>query len=138
MYRPYGSCNHYNAKEHLKHRKVGMLTKIKNSEKYENEWDMIANHFQKKIEERTNFYSSNNKTLPSRMYWLGFGKPSFLVNNTKYYTTFEEIEQMRYWKPRAINITTHDLIFSNTKCFKSNDTMMVSIQKMIDNRQTLI
>ena len=131
MYRPYGSCN-YNPKEKLKYRskKLGVLSSIKKSTKYNDEWEWIHATLEKRVDDRIKTNLSNVSS--KRLYWLGFGKPSFLVDNIKYYTTFEEIEQMRYWEPHPINLTVHDLIFPRTICYNSHEAMMDSVQRMVN------
>jgi len=131
MYRPYGPCSNYTHREKLNHLKYGVLSAIQKSTRCKDEWEWVNTNLEKRVEDRIKI---NPSRLALKKYWLGFGLPSFIIGDVEYYTTFEEIEQMRYWKPHQVNLTVHDLVFSKTICYKSHDTMLASVQRMVDAR----
>ena len=135
MYRPYGSSNLYNKNFPIIIRNMDYLlakkrnnTLVKNKAKKNKDiWKEIEKHMVKMKELR-------GKTTPLAKdpYWLGLGRPSFIVNNVKFYTSLEEIENMNRWDEYNLNITPHDLVFPTTRRFKKVETLLSAVQKIAD------
>lgn len=131
MYRPYGSYSNYIRKENMQYIRYDVTGKIKD------EWEWIQANLENRVADRKRV-ADRIKINPSKLalkpYWLGFGRPSFVIGDVKYYTSFEEIEKMRYFEPQPVHLTDHDLIFTKTICYKSYEAMLASVQCMVNAR----
>lgn len=131
MYRPYGPYSNYMHTEKLNGIKYGIISAIKKSTKYKDEWEWIQANLEKRVAARMKI---NPSKLALKPYWLGFGRPSFVIGDVKYYSSFEEIEQIRNFEPQPVHLTAHDLIFTKTICYKSYEAMLASVQCMVNAR----
>lgn len=117
MYRPFGSTN-----------SSKVIRKYKSVYNYKKEWADMAAYLNAAAEIR-----KQNEFISKKPFWLCHGRPRFIANGIKYYTSFEELEKMKTWEEK-INVTDDDLIFGDTRCFGSPENFLEAVIQIV-NRQ---